>query len=87
MQNWTKCANQRKKQAVLKGNCCIETESEIQSSYLQPVNTKLTLYFSFLLKVNNLIRIYSCQLITGDILTSSGLGYAIQEFTKNKNES
>lgn len=87
MQNWARCANQRKKQAVLKGNCCTETESEIQSSYSQPVNTKLTLSFPFLLKENNLIRTCSCQLINGDILTSSGLVYAIQGFTKNKNES
>lgn len=51
MQNWARCANQRKKQPVLKGNCCIETESKIKrlftSWYSQPVNTNLGLAFFF----------------------------------------
>lgn len=74
---------------MLKGNCCIETESEKWDCSYPGIFNQLTLIlvlsFSFLLKENNLIRTCSSQLINGDTLTSSGLVYAIQGFTKKKN--
>lgn len=38
MQNWTRCANQRNKQTMLKGNCCIATESAKERLYSSILN-------------------------------------------------
>lgn len=97
MQNWARCANHRKKQTMLKRNCCIDTECAKQRLYSSIINHLQQFIVILILRVqfcwvffsfssqkeNNFIRTYSCQLLNRDILTSSGLAYATQGLMKN----